>query len=81
MWLEPAHAASPYTASEYSNTVLAPNGGRHDFHVRANASELLRQIFTAYGITVMIDDSVRPQTVRMDADGLGFRKAAELATC
>ncbi len=71
--------ASPYTASEYSNTVLAPNGGRHDFHVRTNASELLRQIFTAYGLTVMIDESVRPQTVRMDADGLGFRKAAELA--
>ena len=70
---------SPYTASEYSNTVLAPSGGRHDFHVRANASELLRQIFTAYGITAMIDDSVRPQTVRMDADGIGFRKAAELA--
>ena len=70
---------SPYTASEYSNTVLAPSGGRRDFHVRANASELLRQIFTAYGITAMIDDSVRPQTVRIDADGIGFRKAAELA--
>jgi general secretion pathway protein D len=71
--------ASPYTATEYSNTVLAPSTARRDFHVRTNSKELLRQIFTAYGLTVMIDDSVRPQAVRMDADGLGFRKAAELA--
>lgn len=71
--------ASPYAAVEYSNTVLAPTGGRRDFHVRASSKELLRQVFSAYGLSVIIDDSVRPQNMRMDADGLGFRKAAELA--
>jgi general secretion pathway protein D len=70
--------ASPYAAVEYSSTKLAPSNVRHDFHVRASSRELVKQIFTAYGITVMIDDSIRPLSVRMDADGLGFRKAAEL---
>ncbi len=71
---------SPYASAEYASIRLAPKVIQHDFHLRNTASEMLRQVFATYGITAFMDESVRPQSIRMDADGVGFDKAAEIAS-
>lgn len=71
---------SPYSSTEYPSIELAPQAIQHDFHLRTTASELLRQVFATYGITAFMDESVRPQSIRMDADGVRFDKAAEIAS-
>ncbi len=74
------NASSPYLPSDYASIQLAPQAARHDFHVRANSTEVLRQVYSAYGITALMDDSIRPQSIRLDADGVSFKKATELAS-
>jgi general secretion pathway protein D len=74
------NAASPYTSSGYASIQLAPQSVQHDFHLRANSTELLRQVYSAYGITALMDESVRPQSLRIDVDAVGFEKAAEMAS-
>ena len=63
-------ATSPYTTADFSSITLAPHNGRHDFHVRANSTDLLRQVFSTSRSDCVMDDSIRPQTIRMDADDL-----------
>jgi general secretion pathway protein D len=58
---------------------LAPTPGQHSFHLRTNATDLLRQVLTAYGITPTIDSSVKSQTVRIDVDNVDFREAARMS--
>jgi general secretion pathway protein D len=58
---------------------LAPTPGLHSFHLRTNATDLLRQVLTAYGITPTIDSSVKSQTVRIDVDNVDFREAARMS--
>ena len=58
---------------------LAPTPGRHSFHLRTNATDLLRQVLMAYGITPTIDSSVKSETVRLDADNVDFREAARMS--
>jgi general secretion pathway protein D len=74
------NAASPYAASEYASIQLAPQRVQHDFHLRASSTELLRQVYSAYGITALMDDSVRSQSLRIDVDAVGFEKATEMAS-
>lgn len=57
---------------------LAPNSGLHSFHVRGDARTILQQVYGAYGITAMLDDSVRTQQVRLDVDDLGFAEAMKV---
>ncbi len=58
---------------------LAPTQGLHSFHLRTNATDLLRQVLTAYGITPTIDSSVKSQPVRIDVDNVDFREAARMS--
>ena len=58
---------------------LAPTPGRHSFHLRTNATDMLRQVLTAYGITPTIDSSVKSPTVRMDVDNVDFPEAARMS--
>ena len=58
---------------------LMPTPGRHSFHLRTNATDLLRQVLMAYGITPTIDSSVKSETVRIDADNVDFREAARMS--
>ena len=58
---------------------LAPTPGLHSFHLRTNATDLLRQVLTAYGITPTIDSSVKSQPVRIDVDNVDFREAARMS--
>jgi Flp pilus assembly secretin CpaC len=57
---------------------LSPNPGTHDFHLRTNAAEVIRRVVSAYGITVIVDDSVRKDNLKLDADNLTFDQATEL---
>jgi Flp pilus assembly secretin CpaC len=58
---------------------LAPAAATHNFHLRTDAGELLRQVLSAYGITPTIDSSVNNKTVRMDVDNVTFDQAARMA--
>ncbi len=55
---------------------LLATAGVHSFHVRAPARELVEQVFRAYGIIPMLDDSVPGQQVRLDIDNADFATAA-----
>ena len=55
---------------------LAPKIAKHSFHLRATSQELLRQVLTVYGITPVIDSSVRQQSLRIDTEDAGYTQAA-----
>jgi general secretion pathway protein D len=55
--------------------VLAPSLGVHSFHVRADQLQTIRQVFQAYGLTAMFDDSVRNLPTRLDVDDASFEEA------
>lgn len=57
---------------------LAPDPARKSFHLREGASELLRQVTAAYGISAVIDDSVVKQIRRLDADDVTYAQAAQM---
>lgn len=62
---------------------LAPAQIQSTFHLRGGAQDILHQVFSAYGITTIVDDSVPTKQVQMDLDHASFRQAsdaAELAT-
>jgi general secretion pathway protein D len=54
---------------------LEPSAGVHSFHVRADRRSAIQQVFKAYGITAMVDDSVPSSVVRLDVDDAGFDEA------
>ena len=57
---------------------LAPAPQTHSFHLNTNASELLRQVVSAYGISPTIDSVGRNQVVRLDVDNVTFDEAARM---
>lgn len=54
---------------------LEPSAGTHSFHIRTNQRQIVEQVFKAYGIDPMIDDSVRSSMVRLDLDDVNFESA------
>ena len=57
---------------------LAPDKGRHSFHLHLDEQSLVRQVLNAYGIQVAIDSSVRSQVVSFDVDDVDFTEASGL---
>lgn len=55
---------------------LAPDAAIHSFHFRTNQRSIIEDVFRAYGISVMLDESIRGQTVRFDIDDASFEEAA-----
>ena len=55
--------------------VLSPSAGVHSFHFHSDQIQAIRQVFQAYGITAMLDDSVRNVPVRMEVDDASFEEA------
>jgi Flp pilus assembly secretin CpaC len=55
---------------------LQPAPGLHSFHIRADRLQAIREVFQAYGVTAMLDDSVSNQPVRLDMDDASFAEAA-----
>jgi Flp pilus assembly secretin CpaC len=54
---------------------LSPSAGVHSFHFHSDQIQGIRQVFQAYGVTAMLDDSVRNVPVRMDVDDASFEEA------
>jgi general secretion pathway protein D len=46
------------------------------FHLHADQRQAIDQVFKAYGLKAMLDDSVRPNQVRLDLDNVKFDEAA-----
>ncbi len=57
---------------------LEPASGVHSFHLHADERQLITQVFKAYGLTAMLDDSVLPTQVRLDLDGASFEEATRV---
>ncbi len=55
---------------------LSPTAVRATFHLRGGAQELVKQVFLAYGITAILDDSVPTKEVRIDLTNAPFAHAA-----
>ena len=46
------------------------------FHLHTDQRQVIDQVFKAYGLKAMLDDSVRPNQVRLDLDNVNFEEAA-----
>ena len=55
---------------------LEPREGTQSFHLRTGARQLITQVFRAYGIDAMLDNSVLSEQVRFDAGDATFVEAA-----
>ncbi len=54
---------------------LEPASGVRSFHLHADERQVITQVFKAYGLTAMLDDSVRSTQVRLDLDDASFDEA------
>ena len=61
-----------------SEPQLAPSQARHSFHQRGYARQIIEQVFQAYGIEAMVDDSVRATGMHLDVDDVRFDEAARI---
>jgi type II secretory pathway component GspD/PulD (secretin) len=68
----------PATEEAAPPVELAPKEGKQSFHIRSAATDVLRQVLTAFGITPTLDTSIRNQIVRIDADDVTFEQAATM---
>ena len=57
---------------------LLPAPAAHSFHLRAEQRQLIEQVFKAYGLMAMLDDSVRSSVVRLDMDDVNFEEGAHI---
>jgi general secretion pathway protein D len=57
---------------------LLPAAGRHSFHTRGDSRQLIQQVFQAYGVMAMLDDSLRSVITRIDVDDVDFRQATTI---
>src|SRR5208283_5635399 len=57
---------------------LEPASGVHSFHLHADERQVITQVFKAYGLAAMLDDSVRPTQIRLDLDGASFEEATRV---
>jgi type II secretory pathway component GspD/PulD (secretin) len=66
-------------ASELGDSVmLQPAAGVHSFHLRTDLRGTIDQVFKAYGITAILDDSVMSKQTRLDVDDASFDEAMRL---
>jgi hypothetical protein len=77
--VEPPNAVLMPAADEAGPPVrLAPSPDKQSFHLHSNAQDVLRKVLSAFGITPMLDTSVKSQTIRFDADDVDFAQAAQM---
>ena len=66
-------------SSEIANPeTLLPAPAAQSFHLHSDQRQLIDNVFKAYGLTAMIDDSVRPTQVRLDMDNVTFKDAMRI---
>ncbi len=77
----PAEPQSPNAKSSAGmgrEEPLSPTSGTHSFHVRGDERQLIDQVYKAYGMVALIDDSVRAIQTRLDVDDASFEDAARI---
>jgi Flp pilus assembly secretin CpaC len=77
----PAQPQSPNSraAGKLGDVVqLTAAAGLHSFHVRADRIQVIHQVFQAYGVTAILDDSVSNLPVRLDMDDASFAEATRI---
>ena len=52
--------------------------GRHTFHAHGDTRQITQQVFQAFGVTAMLDDSVRAVLVHVDLDDVTFNEATRV---
>ncbi len=57
---------------------LLPAPAPHSFHLRSDQREIIEQVFKAYGVMAMVDDSVRASEARLDVDDADFAEATRI---
>ena len=55
--------------------LLEPSPGKHSFHLRNDAKQVVQQVFHAYGIDASVHDSVQSRLTRLDVDDATFPEA------
>jgi Flp pilus assembly secretin CpaC len=55
---------------------IEPAGDKHDFHFKGDTRGLLGQVWNAYGVRPLIDNSVTSKQVRLDLEGADFATAS-----
>ena len=77
----PAQPESPYgqQRNKIANAEpLLPAPGPRSFHFRTDQRQIIDQVFKAYGVMAMVDDSVRSIQVRLDVDDANFEEATRI---
>ena len=59
---------------------LTPLLQKRSFHLRAGTNEILRQVFSAYGITLTLDSSIKSRNIRFDIDDVDFADVQRMVT-
>jgi general secretion pathway protein D len=57
---------------------LLPDPGSKSSHLRADEQDVIRQVFSEYGIRVTFDESVQHQNVRFDLDDSPYQQAVPI---
>lgn len=74
---DPAPRASPVAATLAGAPELAPKPGRQSFHQRGTAPELLRAVYSAFGLRSTLDPGVGgAASIKLDLDDVDFATAA-----
>jgi len=59
------------------DTILA-GPAKQSFHLHNDRRQVIDQVFKAYGVKAMLDDSVQPTQIRLDLDDVSFADATHI---
>jgi general secretion pathway protein D len=57
---------------------LAPDAGLKSFHLHADQQDVLKQVFSGYGIRPVFDESVGRQDLRFDLDDTAYKQSVPI---
>jgi general secretion pathway protein D len=66
------------TATIAGPITLLPQKGTHDFHLHEDGQQVLRQVFSQYGIRAVFDESMQRQSLRVDLEGVSYADASSI---
>lgn len=75
-WVARAAESSSSSAAETERLLYI--AGQRSFHLRSDQRQVIRQVFTEFGVDATLDDSVRATPVRFDIDDVDFQTAMHI---
>ncbi|HMK21632.1 MAG TPA: hypothetical protein VK466_04820 [Terriglobales bacterium] len=72
------NSRSPRLVEQSDEIRVVPKDTLQNFHFRGDSRQLITQVASAYGVSVIIDDSVMSRNLRFDIDNVGFYVAMRL---